>query len=179
MPTNVSSYPTILTCIGAVWPGVTVFPDWFNQDTQGYWNDEFSRFFDKQDGVDIDGLWIDMNEAANFCAWPCKDPAAYAEANDLPPTPPAVRSPPRPIPGFPDDFQPKSTAGSSKRTPGMVRRDSQSKKLGLSGRNLIAPAYQIANDAGSLSNKTIDTDLVHAGAGYVEYDTHNLYGTSE
>lgn len=120
-----------------------------------------------------------MNEAANFCAWPCKDPAAYAEANGLPPAPPAVRSPPRPIPGFPYDFQPKSTAGSSKRSPVMVRRGFQGKKLGLWGRNLIAPAYQIANHAGSLSNKTIDTDLVHAGVGYVEYDTHNLYGTSE
>ncbi|KAJ5682906.1 alpha/beta-glucosidase agdC [Penicillium macrosclerotiorum] len=163
---------------GAVWPGVTVYPDWFNPDTQDYWNGEFSRFFSRRDGVDIDGLWIDMNEAANFCPWPCSDPAAYSEENDLPPDPPAVRSPPRSLPGFPADFQP-SKLSSTKRSDsaGKVRRDTKGKKAGLPGRDLIAPPYQIANAAGSLSNKTIDTDLIHAGTGYAEYDTHNLYGT--
>lgn len=48
--------------------------------------------------------------------------------------------------------------------------------MGLPGRNLINPPYSIANAAGSLSNKTIDTNLVHQN-GLVEYDTHNLYGT--
>lgn len=56
-----------LTCIsqiGVVWPGVTSFPDWFNPDTQTYWNNQFGSFFDAETGVDIDGLWIDMNEAS-------------------------------------------------------------------------------------------------------------------
>lgn len=169
-----------LTSIGAVWPGVTVFPDWFNPDTQAYWNGEFQRFFDEKSGVNIDGLWIDMNEASNFCPWPCKDPASYAEQNDLPPDAPATRSPPRPLPGFPKDFQP-TTGGSvaSKRSLDLESRDTKGQKVGLPGRDLIAPLYQIANAAGSLSNKTIDTDLVHTGKGYAEYDTHNLYGTSE
>jgi alpha-glucosidase len=48
--------------------------------------------------------------------------------------------------------------------------------LGLPGRKLINPPYMIRNAAGSLSNKTIDTNLVHHN-GLVEYDTHNLYGT--
>jgi alpha-glucosidase len=52
----------------------------------------------------------------------------------------------------------------------------KAKKLGLPGRDLINPRYQIANEAGSISNKTIDTDIIHEG-GYAEYDTHNLYGT--
>jgi alpha-glucosidase len=51
-------------------------------------------------------------------------------------------------------------------------------KIGLEDRDLINPPYAIANEAGGISNKTIDTDIVHAGEGYVEYDTHNLYGTS-
>jgi alpha-glucosidase len=166
--------------LGAVWPGVTVYPDWFNPGTQEWWDGEFARFFDPSTGVDIDGLWIDMNEAANFCPWPCKNPAAYAEENNLPPAAPAVReSSPRPIPGFPSDFQPKN--------PPAVRRSASSKtrrgkgtKAGLPDRNLISPPYQIANAAGSLSNKTIDTDLVHNGGdSFVEYDTHNLYGTSK
>lgn len=161
---------------GAVWPGVTVYPDWFNPDTQSWWNDEFVRFFSEDNGVNIDGLWIDMNEAANFCPYPCKDPAAYAKANNLPPTPPPVRSPPRHIPGFPEDFQPSSSS-SNKRAIGKQRR-STGQKLGLPDRNLISPPYQIANAAGSLSMNTIETDIVHAG-GLAEYDTHNLYGTSK
>lgn len=161
---------------GAVWPGVTVYPDWFNPDTQSWWNEEFARFFDEDNGVDIDGLWIDMNEAANFCPYPCKDPAAYAEENNLPPAPPPVRSPPRPLPGFPDDFQP---TGSSKKRPVGKQRRSTGQKLGLPDRNFISPPYEIDNAAGSLSMNTINTSIVHAGDGLVEYDTHNLYGTSK
>lgn len=48
--------------------------------------------------------------------------------------------------------------------------------MGLAGRNLVNASYMIKNDAGSLSNKTIDTDLIHEN-GLAEYDTHNLYGT--
>ncbi|KAJ5883535.1 alpha/beta-glucosidase agdC [Penicillium subrubescens] len=163
---------------GAVWPGVTVYPDWFNPGTQEWWDNEFARFFDPAKGVDIDGLWIDMNEAANFCPWPCKDPAAYAEENDLPPAAPAVRdSSPRPLPGFPSDFQPKKSPTVKRSASGKTRR-AKGTKAGLPDRNLLSPPYQIANAAGSLSNKTIDTDLVHEGGdSFVEYDTHNLYGT--
>lgn len=132
-----------------------------------------------------------MNEAANFCPYPCENPAQYAEDNDLPPAPPPVRSPPRRIPGFPGDFQPQT--GSSKRVKRgeIVERSPRGNghghhgagkkgtKIGLEDRDLINPPYVIANEAGGLSNKTIDTDIVHAGEGYVEYDTHNLYGTSK
>ncbi|KAL4809285.1 glycosyl hydrolases family 31-domain-containing protein [Aspergillus unguis] len=154
---------------GAVWPGVTAFPDWFHPDVQEYWNNEFSIFFDADTGVDIDGLWIDMNEAANFCDFPCTDPEQYAIDNDVPPAPPAVRpGSPRPLPGFPDDFQPVSSKRSMKRA--------QGDKVGLPNRNLLNPPYKIQNEAGVLSEKTINTDLIHAG-GYADYDTHNLYGT--
>jgi alpha-glucosidase len=59
---------------GAVWPGPTVFPDWFHPNTQDYWDGKFKEFFDPTTGVDIDGLWNDMNEPANFCPYPCSDP---------------------------------------------------------------------------------------------------------
>lgn len=155
---------------GVVWPGVTAFPDWFNPDTQAYWNGEFDTFFNADTGVDIDALWIDMNEPANSCIYPCSDPEGYAKENKLPPMPPAVRnSSPIPLPGFPPDFQPPR---------GHRKRVSTSGRMqGLPGRDLINPPYTIQNEAGSLSNKTLNTDLVHAGEGYVEYDTHNLYGT--
>jgi alpha-glucosidase len=48
--------------------------------------------------------------------------------------------------------------------------------LGLPGQNLIDPPYHINNTAGSLSNLSIDTDLIHAN-GLAEYDTHNMYST--
>ncbi|OOF95272.1 glycoside hydrolase family 31 protein [Aspergillus carbonarius ITEM 5010] len=157
---------------GAVWPGVTVFPDWFHPDTQDYWNWQFDQFFDADSGVDIDGLWIDMNEASNFCPYPCTDPAAFAISDDLPPAAPPVRSgSPRPLPGFPADFQP-----SSKRSLKRAQSDKGS-KAGLLNRNLTDPPYTIQNAAGVLSMSTIQTDIIHAGEGYAEYDTHNVYGT--
>ena len=41
---------------GSVWPGAASFPDWFHDNTQGYWDNEFKSFFSASDGVDIDGL---------------------------------------------------------------------------------------------------------------------------
>ncbi|KAF1813958.1 alpha-glucosidase [Eremomyces bilateralis CBS 781.70] len=156
---------------GVVWPGVTAFPDWFAPNAGKYWNDEFASFFNAETGVDIDALWIDMNEPANFCNYPCEDPEAFAEENDNPPDPPPIRGDDRPtIPGFPGNFQPGS---SNSRIRG--RRQSGN-KMGLPGRNLIDPPYMIDNEAGSLSNKTVNSNLIHAN-GLTEYDTHNLYGT--
>lgn len=43
---------------GRVWPGVAVFPDWFHENTQGYWDAEFEDFFSPDHGVDIDALFV-------------------------------------------------------------------------------------------------------------------------
>ncbi|KAI9752924.1 MAG: hypothetical protein M4579_005410 [Chaenotheca gracillima] len=154
---------------GVVWPGVTAFPDWFNDNTQAYWTDEFAMFFNASSGIDIDSLWIDMNEISNFCFYPCDDPEGFALDNDYPPAPPPVRSATQQIPGFPADFQPPDA--------GLTRRQTGPGSMsGLPGRDLINPPYMIKNAPGSLSNSTLFTDLVHAN-GLVEYDTHNLYGT--
>lgn len=155
---------------GVVWPGPTVFPDWFHPQSQNYWSSQFESFFNAETGVDIDYLWIDMNEAANFCNYPCSDPEGYAEENNFPPEPPPARnSSPIALPGFPADFQPAAVSN-------IKRQAETGSKLGLPDRNLIDPPYQIQNAAGSISNKTINTDLRHYN-GLVEYDTHNLYGT--
>ncbi|KHN93800.1 alpha-glucosidase [Metarhizium album ARSEF 1941] len=87
-----------------VWPGRTVFPDWFAYGVQQYWNKEFELFFNPLTGIDIDFLWIDMNEPSNFCDWPCTNIDEVAAL--YPPPPPPVRTPPRELPGWPCGLQP-------------------------------------------------------------------------
>jgi alpha-glucosidase len=49
---------------GVVWAGPSYFPDWFEKNSQQYWNEQFVNFFDGVNGPDIDALWIDMNEVS-------------------------------------------------------------------------------------------------------------------
>uniref|UniRef100_A0A7M4FH22 Integrator complex subunit 1 n=1 Tax=Crocodylus porosus TaxID=8502 RepID=A0A7M4FH22_CROPO len=49
--------------IGQVWPGLTAFPDFSNQDTHQWWLENLKRFHAH---VPFDGLWIDMNEPSDF-----------------------------------------------------------------------------------------------------------------
>ncbi|CUS13822.1 unnamed protein product [Tuber aestivum] len=86
---------------GVVWPGVAVFPDWFHPNTGPFWTAEFAEFFSANAGVDIDGVWIDMNEPASFCNYPCKDPEADAAKQKMPPQRLPVREPPRYTHRFP------------------------------------------------------------------------------
>ncbi|KAI9738956.1 MAG: hypothetical protein M1818_005270 [Claussenomyces sp. TS43310] len=188
---------------GVVWPGVTAFPDWFSSNVSSYWNNEFSIMFSPDTGVDIDALWIDMNEPSNFpCNFPCDDP--YAAAVGYPPVPPAVRTPPRPLPGFPCDFQPSGTPCGRNQTKrnlqlpdlsgrslspeftDLFERQTAGQELGLPGRDLLYPKYAIHNaegytvednaGGGGISNHTVNTDIIHQN-GLAMYDTHNLYGT--
>lgn len=212
---------------GVVWAGPSYFPDWFNPSSAQYWNEQFLTFFDGTNGPDIDALWIDMNEPANFYNRPYPGnnttPEDFAEVDGDPPKPPPVRDgPDAPIPGFPDSLQPNFASGSNdKRQTSLAIRSPKPRSRshrnrgaghwastkrtwgqggygrsgsrwqhgkptgsgcgpdecrGLPNRELIRPEYMIQNGAGpTLADSTADTDLVHSG-GYVEYDTHNLYG---
>lgn len=164
---------------GVVWPGVTAFPDWFASNISSYWNNEFALFFDAETGVDIDALWIDMNEPSNFaCNFPCDNPYEQAETSGNPPEPPPVRTWPRPLPGWPCAFQPpgsdcNATAQIGSRSPhesglelrGSLRgqprgpapeqldlrvRQEPGQQLGLPGRDLLYPKYAIHNKAAYL-----------------------------
>ncbi|KAI0885492.1 glycoside hydrolase family 31 protein [Annulohypoxylon maeteangense] len=186
---------------GVVWPGVTAFPDWFSANISNYWNNEFSLFFSPEDGVDIDALWIDMNEPSNFpCFFPCDNPDASAVG--YPPEPPPVRANPRTLPGFSCDFQPEGTDCAKTEVRSLEIRDSmppayfnhlvvprqteEGKQMGLPDRDLLFPKYAIHNKAanadswnaaeGGLSNKTVNTDVIHQN-GLTMYDTHNMYGS--
>ncbi|KAF2753996.1 alpha-glucosidase [Pseudovirgaria hyperparasitica] len=175
-----------------VWPGAAVFPDWTHPNAQTYWTGQIEQFYNPDTGFDIDGIWIDMNEAALFCPYPCTNPYQFAIDNKVPPEDPPVRySSPRPIPGFGPDFQPNDTAQAERRSEWLslptynvprgvahgtsMQRRADGDMLGLEGRNLTFPAYKIRNDNGEVNNYSIDLDITHA-SGQKEYDMHNLYG---
>ncbi|KAF8191583.1 alpha-glucosidase [Mycena galopus ATCC 62051] len=127
--------------LGLVWPGVTVFPDWFSPNVQDYWTNEFELFYNPETGLDIDGAWIDMNEPSSFCDIPCDDPFEQAVEQALPParnTPP----PPPDAPIFVD-------------TPPVRRRSLRKRE------NLLAPRYAINNAAtgGNLCNPETGLDI--------------------
>jgi alpha-glucosidase len=48
--------------IGQVWPGDSVYPDYTNPDARAWWADLTPALTD----VGVEGIWIDMNEPANF-----------------------------------------------------------------------------------------------------------------
>ncbi|GMG16776.1 unnamed protein product [Phytophthora fragariaefolia] len=50
--------------LGQVWPGPTVFPDFFHPKAKSYWGEQIQLM---HNNFSFDGLWIDMNELANFC----------------------------------------------------------------------------------------------------------------
>jgi alpha-glucosidase (family GH31 glycosyl hydrolase) len=53
---------------GKVWPNDAVYPDFLNPATQAYWSKNLQEFHDQ---VPFNGLWLDMNEASNFCNGVC------------------------------------------------------------------------------------------------------------
>ncbi|PPQ91932.1 hypothetical protein CVT25_000975 [Psilocybe cyanescens] len=142
--------------LGVVWPGVTVFPDWFHPNAQQYWTSEFASFYSPVTGLDIDGAWIDMNEPSNFCNLPCDDPYQQAIQMNIPPP----RTNPPPDPNTPIFVNSSEQA--------LGRRDDDD--------DLLNPPYAINNAAGALSSKTAFTNIKHFN-NLSEYDTHNLYGT--
>jgi len=50
--------------LGQVWPGPAYFPDFFADNATSYWQQQLEGFYKI---AKYDGIWIDMNEASNFC----------------------------------------------------------------------------------------------------------------
>lgn len=158
---------------GVQWAGEVVWPDWIASSTQDWWTDEISRFFDPESSIDIDGAWNDMNEASNFCSDVNCDPAQQAKDSNNPPQPtnPPRNNTGRPIPGFPEDFQPDPAPTRRLRS----RQAASGQMKGLPDRDLFSPKYRINNHQGDLSVYTLYTNITNAD-GTRQYDTHNMYG---
>lgn len=72
--------------VGRVWPGDTVFPDFFHPKAFSYWHDLAEKFH-KQ--IPFDGLWVDMNEPSNFVSG-SEDGCLYNSLNYPPFSSPAI-----------------------------------------------------------------------------------------
>ncbi|CAG8526740.1 12337_t:CDS:10, partial [Dentiscutata heterogama] len=141
--------------VGQVWPGLTNFPDWFNKDTEKYWGDAIEKWLYN---VDVDGLWIDMNEPASWCRGECTDVniveqiLPYGQANDQ------------------EINNILNNGPGSITSPATIMYNS----------NLNDPPYRIDNGGARLplDSLTLSMDARHAN-GFLEYDVHNLYGHME
>ncbi|KAH8730809.1 glycosyl hydrolases family 31-domain-containing protein [Phaeosphaeriaceae sp. PMI808] len=176
--------------LGVQWPGAVAWPDWLAPNTQKWWTSEIESTFSKETGIDLDGLWVDMNEASNFCQSQNNCNAREKEVNEgIPPRPTNAPRPNtgRPIPGFPASFQPGSSgsvsvkgrdvepfqSGVLRATPIKSREVGASK--GFQDREWFYPKYRIQNHRGNLTDYTIFTNTSNYD-GSRQYDTHNFYG---
>lgn len=72
------------TYIGTVWPGETGFVDFFQPNASAFWGSMLDRLYSK---VKFSGIWLDMNEVANFCDGGCNSSSAtktFDYSQDLP-----------------------------------------------------------------------------------------------
>ncbi|KZT24332.1 glycoside hydrolase family 31 protein [Neolentinus lepideus HHB14362 ss-1] len=172
--------------IGQVWPGYTVFPDWFANNTQQWWTEGLRNW--SEGGVEFSGIWLDMNEASSFCEGSCGSNANLSNTN-APFLLPGV--PGNPVAGYPECYNDTvfgpsgnmTVNGTSTYSCDTDESTGSLSKRGLgaaneTGVNLNNPPYAIHNGAGRLSVKTIATNATHA-PGYVELDVHNMWGMME
>ncbi|KAL0579089.1 hypothetical protein V5O48_002931 [Marasmius crinis-equi] len=168
--------------IGKVWPGYTVFPDWFANSTQAWWTEALGNW--SESGVEYSGIWLDMNEASSFCEGSC------GTGQDLA----ALQVPPIVLPGtpgnlvtdYPECYDPEIFGPSGNITINgtlTCQASASVSKRGLDARQQAAfdvnePPYSIHNGAGRLSAGTIAANATHAG-GIIDYDVHNMFGLME
>lgn len=141
--------------IGQVWPGYTVFPDWWHPNISTYWDEEIGNWMDL---LKLDGLWIDMNEPSAFCLGSCGS--------------------------LNDSDEPSRQPWFNNVTEQLRLHTLQENALNAMGlpagetRNLLYPKYTINNGAGNISEKTLAMTAQHYG-NVSHYDLHNIYGHAE
>ncbi|BFZ65459.1 hypothetical protein YB2330_006631 [Saitoella coloradoensis] len=179
--------------VGAVWPGYTVFPDFFANGTQTYWTEALVNFSKL---VDYSGIWLDMNEVSSFCVGSCG-------SNDLGSQP---ILPPFALGGvsydYPEGFNVSnateaaavssaSAAAAASASASSLASPSPTNTVGptvyapeIEGpygtENINYPPYAIHNwqQNGDLAGHAVSPNATHAN-GIREYDVHSLFGYME
>ncbi|KIP03540.1 glycoside hydrolase family 31 protein [Phlebiopsis gigantea 11061_1 CR5-6] len=171
--------------VGQVWPGYTVFPDWFAPNAQQYWTEALTNW--SKAGVEFSGIWLDMNEASSFCDGSCGTGVDISNTS-VPFLLPGV--PGNLVSDYPEGYNATISGPSGNITVNGtltygVGVDSTSalSKRGIgagnqTGVDLNTPPYAIHNGNGRLSLHALATNATHAG-GYAELDVHNLWGLME
>ncbi|OCH87273.1 hypothetical protein OBBRIDRAFT_169586 [Obba rivulosa] len=172
--------------VGQVWPGYTVFPDWFANNTLELWTEALRNW--SAGGVEFSGLWLDMNEISSFCNGSCGTTANLTNTTQpflLPGDPGNL------VTEYPEGYNATISGPSGNITvngtltygAGQVANVSTLLKRGLGeaaakGVNLNDPPYALHNGNGPLWVSTLATNATHAG-GFVELDVHNMWGMME
>ncbi|KAF8634099.1 hypothetical protein AX15_001067 [Amanita polypyramis BW_CC] len=165
--------------IGKVWPGYTVFPDWFQPNTQSWWAEALQNWTNL--GVEFSGIWLDMNEASSFCDGAC--PGADLSDTNIPFILPG--QPGNLITEYPECHDVNASGLSGNLTVNAISTcQLQIPNLATGGLgyqpgvylNLLP--YAIHNGYGPLYTKTLATNATHYG-GVTELDVHNLWGFME
>jgi alpha-glucosidase len=192
--------------LGIQWPGEVAWPDWFAPQTQEWWTDLFQSTFSPDSGIDLDGIWVDMNEASNFCHDQTCNPRKQTIDDNIPPKPGNAPRPNtgRPIPGFPASFQPGSSITANRVTSGAASVKSRFFKASaaresdivneVSDSKSVSPRQSAGGDMKGFPDREwfgpayhIDSHLGNVSQqtiyfnttnydGTWQYDTHNLHG---
>ncbi|EMD41237.1 glycoside hydrolase family 31 protein [Gelatoporia subvermispora B] len=172
--------------VGQVWPGYTVFPDWFAPNTLELWTEALQNW--SAAGVEFSGLWLDMNEISSFCNGSCGTTANISNT-----TQPSILpgDPGNLVTEYPEGYNATISGPSGNITvngtltfdAGEVTTTSVLTRRGLGeavekGVNLNDPPYALHNGNGPLWVSTLATNATHAG-GFVELDVHNMWGMME
>ncbi|KAJ7120271.1 glycosyl hydrolases family 31-domain-containing protein [Mycena epipterygia] len=169
--------------IGQVWPGYTVFPDWFAPNTLGWWTESLKNW--SAAGIEFSGIWLDMNEASSFCDGSCGTGIDISNTS----TPFILPGEPgNPVTDFPEGYNSTISGTSGNITVNGTLTFGATAAAALAARgigagnqtgiNFNTPPYAIHNANGRLSLHALATNATHAG-GYSELDTHNIWGLME
>lgn len=143
--------------VGMVWPGFTLFPDFTLPATSDYWTAHLNDFY-KQ--VPFDGIWIDMNEVANFCDGTCKLPTEIAS-----------------LPALSHSSSLPSSALPSPRGSKITGSYSNAKHAVGESFNPDNPPYKPYNDDTPIYSHTISLSAMNNMG--MQYNTHTMYGLYE
>ncbi|KAK7442993.1 hypothetical protein VKT23_015940 [Stygiomarasmius scandens] len=173
--------------IGQVWPGYTVFPDWFRNTTQDWWTEALLNW--SLSGIEFSGIWLDMNEIASFCTGSCGTGANLSNTTVDHIFP---GNPGNPVIDYPECYD-SAVWGPSGNISinGTLTFGCDSAPLSSSSAvprrsfaesntdiDVNTPPYAIHNGFGPLSNMTLATNATHAG-GLFDLEVHNMYGMME